>query len=143
MVDRVLLLGQLLHVGAEALVLVRDGIEEEAFSEVLAALAVVHLLDEVLNFAHHIFERALEFPFGGHLYIEGFDQRQQVAVECDLGAVRHLYRAHRYAPKLLTALGSSGWTSMKFCAPVIVSIVSTRFWTPESFRWPPAVLICR
>ena len=45
MVDRVLLLGQLLHVGAEALVLVRDGIEEEAFSEVLTAFAVVHLLE--------------------------------------------------------------------------------------------------
>ena len=29
---------------------------------------------------------------------------------------------------------------MKFCAPVIVSIVSTRFWTPDSFRWPPAVV---
>ena len=27
---------------------------------------------------------------------------------------------------------------MKFCAPVSVSIVSTRFWTPDSFRCPPA-----
>ena len=27
---------------------------------------------------------------------------------------------------------------MKFCAPVIVSIVSTRFWTPDSFSRPPA-----
>ena len=45
-----------------------------------------------------------------------------------------------YAPKLLTALGSSAWISMKFCAPVIDSIVSTRFWTPDSFRWPPAVV---
>ena len=28
---------------------------------------------------------------------------------------------------------------MRFCAPVIVSMVSTRFCTPDSFRWPPAV----
>jgi hypothetical protein len=38
----------------------------------------------------------------------------------------------------LTALGSSAWISMKFCAPVIVNIVSTRFWTPDSFSLPPA-----
>jgi hypothetical protein len=34
----------------------------------------------------------------------------------------------------VSALGSSEWIWMKFCAPVIVSIVSTRFWTPDSFR---------
>ncbi len=32
---------------------------------------------------------------------------------------------------------------MKFWAPVIVSIVSTRFWTPESFRCPPAAATWR
>ena len=29
---------------------------------------------------------------------------------------------------------------MKFCAPVIVSIVSTRFWTPASLSVPPAAV---
>ena len=56
-----------------------------------------------------------------------------------VGAGGRLDGAHGYAPKLLTALGSSAWISMKFCAPVIVSIVSTRFWTPDSLRWPPAL----
>ena len=90
-----------------------------------------------------VLERALELALRGDLAVQAFEDGQQVAVERHLGAGRQFDRAHGYAPKLLTALGSSGCTSMKFCAPVIVSIVSTRFCTPASFSDPPAAEACR
>ena len=43
----------------------------------------------------------------------------------------------------LTALASSGNIFRKLCAPVIVSIVSTRFWTPARRSCPPAAEVCR
>src|SRR5205814_7565626 len=90
-----------------------------------------------------VLERALELVPGRDFLVQRFHHGKQIAVEDDGSAAAGLDGAHGYAPKLLTALGSSAWISMKFWAPVIVSIVSTRFWTPESFRWPPALWTCR
>src|SRR5262249_5027641 len=116
---------------------------KQAFSEVGPPFAVVHLLDEVMNLPHHVLERAFEPAAGGDLMIESFHDGEQVTVEQNADAAGGFDRPHRYAPKLFTAGGSSACISMKFCAPVIVSIVSTRFWTPDSLRWPPALFTCR
>src|SRR5689334_3732066 len=97
----------------------------------------------MLDLPHHVLERPLELALGGDFLVERFHDGEEIAVECNGRARRGLDRAHGYTPKLLTALGSSGWISMKFCAPVMVSIVSTRFWTPASLRVPPAALACR
>src|SRR5262245_16518610 len=140
---RLTFLRQSPHVRLELVVLVLHSIQEHAFSQIRPAFRVVHLVDEVMDFLHHVFERALEAAPGGDLPIERFHDGEQIAVERDVGAAGGLDRAHRYPPKLLTALDSSAWISRKFCAPVIVSIVSTRFCTPDSFRCPPAVATWR
>src|SRR5215203_5178851 len=95
------------------------------------------------DFPHQIFERAFQLALGGHLAIQRIHDGEQVAIERDLGAGRCLDRTHDQAPKLLIAAASSAWISRKFCAPVIESIVSTRFCTPESFNFPPAALAWR
>src|SRR4051812_23079689 len=53
-----LLLCQFLHIGLELVVLILHGVEKQAFGEVGAPFAVVHLFDEMLNLLHHVFERA-------------------------------------------------------------------------------------
>src|SRR5262245_162684 len=128
---------QLPHIRFELVVLVLDRVQEEAFQQVHAALLLVHLIDQVVDLAHHVLERSLQLAPGGHLAVERLHDGEQIAVERDLGAGGRLDRAHGYAPKLLMADGSSGWISRKFCAPVIVSIVSTRFCTPASLSAPP------
>src|SRR5262245_31657528 len=55
-----LFLRQLSHVSFELVVLIRDGVEKQALGEVRAALAFVHLIDQVLNLFDHVFERPLE-----------------------------------------------------------------------------------
>src|SRR5205809_1572305 len=50
-------LRQLLHVGAEPFVFVRDRIEEQTLGHVLPALLVGHVFDDVLDLAHHGLER--------------------------------------------------------------------------------------
>ncbi len=92
------------------------------------------------DLAHQIFKRAFQLALGRDLAIQRFHNGEQVTIEWDLGAGRRLDRAHDQAPKLLIADASSAWISRKFCAPVIESIVSTRFCTPESFSLPPAAL---
>src|SRR5262249_37455186 len=134
---------ELPHVRFELVVLVLHRVEEQALGEIGPPLLVVHLLDEVLNLLDHVLERSLELAFGGHFLVERLHDGEQIAVECNGCASGRLDGVHGYAPKLLTALGSSAWISMKFCAPVIVSIVSTRFWTPDSFSRPPAPCTCR
>ena len=92
---------------------------------------------------------AEDFPSRLGLLCDGLEalldqwQPQQVAIELNLGAGRRLDGPHGYAPKLLIAAASSAWISRKFWAPVIVSMVSTRFWTPESFSTPPAAVAWR
>src|SRR5689334_5427628 len=99
--------GQLLHIGFELVILVLDRIEEQALRQVGAALGVVHLLDEMLDLLDHLLERAIARPLGGNLAVERFHDGEQIAVERDFGAGAGLDGSHRYAPKLLTALGSS------------------------------------
>src|SRR3982751_1531553 len=53
-----LFLCQLLHIGLELVVLILHSVEKQAFGEVGAPFAIVHLRDEMLNFLHHVFERA-------------------------------------------------------------------------------------
>src|SRR4030095_17183749 len=117
-------------------------VQEQAFRQILPPLLLSHLIDDLLDLAHGVFEGPLELAFGGDLAVQRLQHGQQIAVERHLDAGRQFDRAHGYAPTLLTALGSSGCTSMKFCAPVIVNIVSTRFWTPASFKPPAAALGC-
>src|SRR5262249_20023738 len=136
-------LRQFFHIRLQLVILVLHGVEKQAFGQVRAPFAVVHLIDEVVNLLNHVLERALEPATRGDLMVEGFHDGEQVTVELYANAAGGFYRPHRYAPKLLTAVGSSACISMKFCAPVMVSIVSTRFWTPDSLRWPPALCTCR
>src|SRR6266568_1186809 len=129
---------QLLHVRLELVILVLHRVEEEALGQVGAALAVVHLIDQVGDLPHHVLERAFQATARGDLPEQRFHHGEEIAVERDRLAAAGFNGAHLQAPKLLTALGSSACISRKFCAPVSVSIVSTRFWTPDSFSWPPA-----
>ena len=94
--------------------------------EVGAAFVLVHLIDEVMDLLHHVLERALESMAGRHLPEQRLHHRQQIAVEQHVAPVVVLDGPHGYPPKLLMAAASSGWSSMKFCAPVMLSIVSTR-----------------
>src|SRR5258708_23761672 len=100
----------------------------------------------MMDLLDHVLEGPLERPPRGDLVVERFHDGEQVAVEGDGRAAGRLDGTHTQAlgvAKLLTAVGSSACISMKFCAPVIESIVSTRFWTPESLRCPPALVACR
>src|SRR5262245_39773815 len=73
--------GQLLQVGAQPFVLVRDEIEEETLRQVLTSLLVGHLLDDRVDLADGVLEGAIELAPGGQLAVQRFQQRQQVAVE--------------------------------------------------------------
>ena len=98
---RVLLASSLPHVGFELVVLVLHRIEEQALQQVGPPLVVVHLVDEVGDLAHHVLERALQLPPGGDLAVERLHDREQVAVERDLGAGRRLDGAHGLGPEAL------------------------------------------
>jgi len=63
--------------------------------EIGPPLAVVHLIDEVMDFLHHVLERSLQLAFGGHFLIQRFHDREQIAVERDRGAAEGLDSAHR------------------------------------------------
>src|SRR5574338_286046 len=114
--------GLLAHISAEPFVLVRDGIQKQALGQVLLSLVVVHRIDDMLDLAYHVFEAAVEIPRERHLPGEGLEKRQQVAIELEIDARRGLDAAHLHPPTLFKAPSSSGRTSIKFCAPVIVSI---------------------
>ena len=77
---------ELLHVGAEPLVLVRDEVEEQALGRYCRRSSSVICSMSVLDLADHVLEGPLELALGGELAVEGLEQRQQVAVE------RHLAR---------------------------------------------------
>src|SRR5688572_15511495 len=85
---------ELPHVGLELVVLVLDRIEKQALQKISAALGVVHLLDQMIDLLDHVLERTLQLFPGRHLAIEHFHDRQQVAVEGNLGAGRGLEGAH-------------------------------------------------
>src|SRR5688500_16820598 len=98
------------------------------------------------NLARDVLERVIQLAARGDLTIQSLEHGEQIAIEGDLvagGRADGAYRAHDVLPKLLTAEASSPCTSMKRCAPVMVSIVSTRFCTPESFSAPPAAVAWR
>src|SRR5688500_19371939 len=98
------------------------------------------------NLARDVLERVIQLAARGNLTIQGLEHGEQVAIEGDLvagGRADGSYRAHDVLPKLLTAEASSPCTSMKRCAPVIVSIVSTRFCTLDSFSAPPGAVAWR
>src|SRR5262249_56914501 len=135
--------GNLLHVRFELVVLVANGVEKQAFEQVGTPLGLIHLVDEMGDLAHHVLEGAVKFPLGGHLAVQHFHDREQIAVERNVCAGRRADRSHAHAPKLSMADGSSACISRKFWAPVIVSMVSTRFCTPASLRTPPATVACR
>ena len=132
---------QLAHVRAELLVLVGHRVQEQALEQVRLTVGLRHLADEVADLLHRIFEAVVEPVAGVELAVERLQDREQVAVEGDLGPGRGLYRAHGHSPKLPAALASSACSSMKLCAPVMVSIVSTRFCTPESLIAPPSLSV--
>src|SRR5688572_27642089 len=137
------LFGQLPHIRFELVVLVLHRIEEQTLQQVGLPIGFVHLLDEMRDLPYQIFERAFQLAFRGYLAVQRFHDGQQIAIERNLGAGCRFDRAHDQAPKLLIADASSAWISRKFCAPVIESMVSTRFCTPESFSFPPAALAWR
>ena len=58
-------------------------------------LTFVHLIHQVVDFLHHVFERALEAAPGGDFLIERFHDGEQIAVEGDGGAAAGLDGAHR------------------------------------------------
>src|SRR4051812_32695874 len=62
--------GELLHVGPEPLVLVRDDVEEQALGQVVAAILVAHLADDVLDLARHVLERGLQLVLRGDFLVE-------------------------------------------------------------------------
>src|SRR4051812_22513087 len=97
----------------------------------------------MVDLPQQVFERPFQLPLGGYFLIQRFHDGQQIAVQLNLGAAGRLDGLHGHAPKLLRAVGSSAWISRKLWAPVIDSMVSTRFCTPESFSTPPAAVACR
>src|SRR6476661_322366 len=50
----------LLHVRLELVVLVADRVEEQTLGEIVPALLLAHLVDEVVDFLDHVFERPIE-----------------------------------------------------------------------------------
>ena len=54
----------------QPLVLVRDEVQEQALRQVLPPLVVGHLLDDALNLAHGVLERAIQLPPRGQLAVQ-------------------------------------------------------------------------
>jgi hypothetical protein len=48
----------------------------------------------MVDLAHHVLERPLERALDGHLVVERLHDRQQIAIEHDVGAARCLDGAH-------------------------------------------------
>ena len=102
---------------------------------VLRTLRGRKLVDQFASGQRYVLITDDDNPFEEVLHIEPFPSVADVACLAQYPALA--------VGLLLMATASSECTSMKFCAPVIVSIVSTRFWTPASLSAPPALLAWR
>src|SRR4029450_9158413 len=102
-----------------------------------------HLGDDVLDFAIDVLEPVVEPFLPREVARDDLDDRERVAVEIDRSAGGSRDRPHGHPPKLASADACWACTSRKLCAPVICSIVSTRFCTPVSLSDPPAAWACR
>ena len=78
-----------------------DRVEEQALGEVGASLAVVHLLDQMLDLLHDVLEGAFELALRRHFPVQRFHDREQIAVERDPGAGRRGDDAHDLYPEAL------------------------------------------
>src|SRR6187397_1497086 len=68
--SRLSALGKFLQVGLELVVLVLDGVEEEALGEIRLPLFFIHLADQVLDLLHQILEAAIERALGRNLAVQ-------------------------------------------------------------------------
>jgi hypothetical protein len=69
---------------------------------------VVHLIDQVVDFPHHVLEGAFQLAACSDLAIQSFHDGEEVAVEGDFGSGCRLDGSSTHAPKLLIADASSG-----------------------------------
>ena len=108
-------------------------------------LVEAHLSDEMPDLVHRVLGVVLGVARPDRLAngLEEIEHHGIGRVDIDAPSGRRLDGAHDSPPKLASADASSGCTSRKLCAPVIVSIVSTRFCTPASLSEPPAAVVCR
>ena len=78
---------------AEALAVAGIGYPAAGLAEP-ATLVLVHLVDDVVQFAHHVLERAIEVLLDRHFLEQGLEEGHQVAVEQQLGVRGRSNRSH-------------------------------------------------
>src|SRR5207249_4753856 len=122
--------GEPAHVCVQHLVLVGDGVEEQALDQVAPAVLLGHLVHQALDLPPHVLVGPAELEPEGDLLVEALQDSQELAVEDQLvagGEAGPVHRPASFLPaKAWRASASSRKRSMILCTPVMEIMVSTR-----------------